>query len=255
VLEAYRLQCEAVEALGGRILLGQSRALAAAAKGPEDYRAVYGKLLTEVREPVILDWAGKSWDAGFAGYWGSEELAEAAEAFMRLVEDHADMIDGIRIALDAPQLTLALRRRLPAGVVLYTGDEANFLDLVAGTEGGHCHAMLGVLGGIAPLAAGALAELSKGNSERFKNLLAPAVPLARHMFRPPARGGAADLCFLAYLDGRQKHFVMLGGMDSARDTLHMAELFKLADRARLFADPPLAAARMKAWLGVRGVSG
>jgi hypothetical protein len=58
---------------------------------------------------------------------------------------------------------------------------------------------------------------------------------------------------MAWLNGHQDHFIMVGGQESARSTLHLAELFRLADAAGLLRDPELAVARMRRVLAVRGV--
>ena len=80
------------------------------------------------------------------------------------------------------------------------------------------------------------------------------VPLSREIFKAPTRFYKTGVVFMAYLNGLQDHFTMVGGQESARSTLHLAELFRLADAAGLLADPEQAAARMRVIMAARGVA-
>jgi hypothetical protein len=254
VIRAYEEQVEAVESLGGRIILMASRALAAAAEGPDDYARVYGRILSQVREPVIVHWLGEMFDPALAGYWGSDDHWQAMETCLDVIAAHADKVDGIKISLLSKEKEIAMRRRLPAGVRMYTGDDFNYAELIAGDAEGHSDALLGIFDAIAPAASAALGALAQGGENEFFDILAPTVPLSRHIFRAPTRFYKTGVVFLAYLNGLQDHFVMVGGQESARSALHLAELFRLADQARVLRDPELAAARMQAVLAVRGVA-
>ena len=254
VIAAYEEQVEAVEAMGGRIILMASRALAAAAKGPDDYLSVYDRVLSQVREPVIIHWLGEMFDPGLAGYWGSDDHWQAMETCLAAVAAHADKVDGIKVSLLSKEKEVAMRRRLPAGVRMYTGDDFNYAELIAGDAEGHSDALLGIFDAIAPAASAALSALGRGGENEFFDILAPTVPLSRHVFRAPTRFYKTGVVFLAYLNGLQDHFVMVGGQESARSILHLAELFRLADCAGVLKDPDLAAARMKAVLAVHGVA-
>lgn len=253
VLVAYSEQCAFVEEAGGRIILMASRALAACAKGPDDYLRVYGAILSQVREPVILHWLGDMFDPSLAGYWGFRDLDRATEVCLSIITDHAAKIDGIKISLLEAEREVALRRRLPAGVRLYTGDDYNYPALIRGDGNGFSHALLGIFDAIAPAANAALHALDAEDIDRYEAIFAPTVPLARHIFTPPTQYYKTGIVFLAYLNGHQSHFRMLGGYESARSVPHLAELFVLADQAGLLRDPERAAARMRPVLAVAGI--
>ena len=254
VIRAYEMQIETVESLGGRIILMASRALAAAAKGPGDYVRVYDRILGQVKEPVILHWLGEMFDPALAGYWGSGDHWEAMETCLDVIAGHADKVDGIKISLLSKEKEIAMRRRLPAGVAMYTGDDFNYAELIAGDEEGHSDALLGIFDAIAPAASAALGALARGGDNEFFDILEPTVPLSRHIFKAPTRFYKTGVVFLAYLNGLQDHFVMVGGQESARSLVHLAELFRLADKARVLKDPELAATRMRGVLAVQGVA-
>jgi hypothetical protein len=251
---AYEEQCAFVEAHGGRIVLMASRALAACARGSEDYLKVYGRILQQVREPVIIHWLGEVFDPALAGYWGHRDLDRAAEVLVALVSEHAAKVDGVKISLLEPAREIALRRALPAGVRMYTGDDFDFPTTIRGDGERWSDALLGIFDAIAPAAAAALRALDRGDVVRFDAILAPCRTLSRHIFRAPTRFYKTGIVFLAYVNGHQAHFHMVGGLQSARSIVHLAELFVLADRARLLRDPELAAARMRRVLAVAGVA-
>ncbi|WEX90363.1 dihydrodipicolinate synthase family protein [Sinorhizobium garamanticum] len=253
ILKAYESQIEAIEAEGGRIILMASRALAAAAKGPEDYIRVYDRILSQVKEPVIIHWLGEMFDPALDGYWGNADHLAAMKTCLAVIEAHAEKVDGIKISLLSKEKEIAMRRRLPKGVRMYTGDDFNYAELIAGDEEGHSDALLGIFDAIAPVASAALEALGKGRKGEFFELLEATVPLSRHIFKAPTRFYKTGVVFLAYLNGLQDHFVMIGGQQSARSLAHLAELFRLADRAGALADPELAISRMQRVLAVHGI--
>ncbi|HEY6240717.1 MAG TPA: dihydrodipicolinate synthase family protein [Burkholderiales bacterium] len=255
VIAAYEEQCEAIERLGGRIVLMASRALAACARSPDDYRKVYSRILSQVRRPVIIHWLGEMFDPQLAGYWGEENHGKAMNVALAVIEaDHAK-VDGIKISLLERQKEIDMRRRLPEGVRMYTGDDFNYPDLIEGDSEGHSDALLGIFDAIAPAASAALGYLASGDTRGFHDVLAPTVPLARHIFKAPTRFYKTGLVFLAWLNGHQEHFVMVGGQQSARSVVDLAETFRLADAAGLLRDPDLALSRMRHFLAVNGVGG
>ncbi|MGO7543011.1 dihydrodipicolinate synthase family protein [Rhizobium ruizarguesonis] len=254
ILRAYEEQIETVEAAGGRIILMASRALAAAAKGPDDYIRVYDRILRQVREPVVIHWLGEMFDPALEGYWGNGDHIQAMSTCLEVIEAHAGKVDGIKISLLSKEKEVAMRRRLPKGVRMYTGDDFNYAELIAGDEEGHSDALLGIFDAIAPAASAALEALGRKSNHEFFDLLEPTVPLSRHIFKAPTRFYKTGVVFLAYLNGLQDHFVMVGGQQSTRSLTHLAELFRLADKARVLADPELATARMKQVLAVHGVN-
>ncbi|MCG8360597.1 MAG: dihydrodipicolinate synthase family protein, partial [Kiloniellales bacterium] len=254
VIAAYEEQVSAVEAAGGRIILMASRALAACAKGPDDYAQVYGRILEQVREPVIIHWLGEMFDPALEGYWGSGDHWQAMETCLEILEAHSAKIDGIKISLLSKEKEIAMRRRLPEGLRMYTGDDFNYAELIAGDGSGYSDALLGIFDPIAPAASAALAALSRGSLNEFHDILAPTVALSRHVFKAPTRFYKTGIVFMAYLNGHQDHFVMVGGQQSARSLPHLAGLFRLADAAGLLRDPDLASARMRDVLRVHGVT-
>jgi len=254
VTDAYLQQCEAIEAAGGRIILMASRALAVVSRGADDYASVYAKVLTQVREPVILHWLGPMFDPALEGYWGSASIATATENCLDIIRAHADKIDGIKISLlDAAQ-EVSMRRQLPAGVRMYTGDDFNYDDLILGDSHGHSDALLGIFDAIAPAASLALAAFDAGDISRYRQLLAPTVPLSRHIFAAPTQHYKAGVVFLAFLNGFQTHFRMVRGLESARSITHLCELFVLADKAGVLRDPELATQRIRNFLLLAGVA-
>ncbi|RXT16495.1 dihydrodipicolinate synthase family protein [Rhizobium leguminosarum] len=254
ILRAYEEQIETVEAAGGRIILMASRALAAAAKGPDDYIRVYDRILRQVKEPVIIHWLGEMFDPALQGYWGNSDHIQAMSTCLEVIEAHADKVDGIKISLLSKEKEVTMRRRLPKGVRMYTGDDFNYAELIAGDEEGHSDALLGIFDAIAPAASAALEALGRKSNHEFFDLLEPTVPLSRHIFKAPTRFYKTGVVFLAYLNGLQDHFTMVGGQQSTRSLTHLAELFRLADKARVLADPELATTRMKQVLAVHGVN-
>jgi hypothetical protein len=254
VIAAYEQQIGAIEALGGRLILMASRALARVARSPDDYRRVYDRLLTQVREPVIIHWLGEMFDPALAGYWGSRDPDVAMQVALDVINDHAAKVDGVKISLLDKDKEIAMRRRLAPGVRMYSGDDFNYPELIAGDDSGHSDALLGIFDAIAPAASAALGALAAGDRARFDAILAPTVPLSRHIFKAPTRFYKTGVVFMAYLNGLQDHFVMVGGQHSARSLPHLAELFRLADRAGLLVDPALAAGRMRTVLWLHGVA-
>jgi hypothetical protein len=254
IIAAYEEQVGFVEGEGGRVILMASRALAKAARSPDDYARVYGRILSQVKQPVVLHWLGEMFDPALEGYWGRADHEAAMDVCLDVIAAHADKVDGIKISLLSKEKEIAMRRRLPAGVRMYTGDDFNYAELIAGDAEGHSDALLGIFDAIAPAASAALAELGQGSDNAFFELLEPTVPLSRHIFKAPTRFYKTGVVFLAWLNGLQDHFTMIGGQQSTRSLQHFAELFRLADRARVLTDPPLAVARMKQLLAIHGVS-
>ena len=253
VVRAYEEQCEAVEAMGGRLVVMASRALAACATSPSDYETVYDRILGQVAEPVIIHWLGEMFDPALGGYWGHADHARAMDVVAGVVAANAANVDGIKISLLDKDKEIALRRRLPGGVRMYSGDDFNYPELIAGDEHGHSDALLGIFDPIAPAASAALDALARGDRAGFHEILAPTVPLSRHIFRAPTRFYKTGVVFLAWLNGLQDHFVMVGGQQSARSLPHLAEVFRLADAAGLLSDPEMATARMQRLLALHGV--
>ncbi len=260
VIRGYEEQMAAIEALGGRLILMASRALARVAKSPADYEKVYDRVLRQARQPVIIHWLGDMFDPALAGYWGSRDADAAMDTAVGIIRAHAAKVDGVKISLLDKDKEIALRRRLPAGVRMYTGDDFNYAELIegdgAGTEDVHgkSDALLGIFDAIAPAASAALGALAQGDTKKFHDILGPTVPLSRHIFRAPTRFYKTGVVFMAWLNGHQSHFSMVGGQHSTRSVPHLCEIFRLADQAHLLEQPDLATRRMQTLLAVHGVS-
>lgn len=266
VIRAYEEQMEAIEKLGGKLIVMASRALARVATGPADYEKVYGRILSQAKQPVVLHWLGDMFDPALKGYWGCADVDAAMDTALGIIATHADKVDGIKISLLDKGKEIAMRRRLPAtggadglGVRMYTGDDFNYAELIAGDgqgsapRQGQSDALLGIFDAIAPAASAALGALAQGDLARFHNILGPTVPLSRHIFAAPTRFYKTGVVFMAWLNGHQSHFTMVGGQQSTRSLVHFAELFRLADAANLLEQPDLAVHRMKTMLALHGI--
>jgi Protein of unknown function (DUF993) len=253
VIRAYEHQIAAIEKAGGRIILMASRALAKIARHPDDYAKVYARVLSQVRQPVIIHWLGDMFDPALSGYWGAADLGQAMDAAVAIINAHSSKVDGVKISLLDKQREIDMRRRLANGIKMYTGDDFNYAELIAGDDKGYSHALLGIFDAIAPAASYALSRLAASDVQGFHDVLGPTVALSRHIFKAPTRFYKTGIVFMAYLNGHQDHFTMVGGQESTRSMLHLAELFRLADQAGLLANPELATRRMKAVLALRGI--
>jgi len=253
IIVAYEEQCEYVEKLGGRIIMMASRALVKSAKGPDDYLKVYESILKQVTQPVIIHWLGEVFDPALKGYWGGHHHDQAMEICLKMIDTNQEKIDGIKISLLSKDKEILMRRRLPQKVKMYTGDDFDFPELIQGDEKGFSHALLGIFDAIAGVASAGLTALGRNDFLSYEKILIPTVPLSRHIFQYPTKFYKTGIVFLAYLNGFQDHFTMLGGQESARSTLHLAELIRLANEAGVFNDPELAAHRAKAVFQTRGV--
>lgn len=253
VRRAYLEQVEAIQAVGGRLILMASRALARVAKTPDDYITIYRDVLTACDEPVILHWLGDMFDPALAGYWGSDTFEETLNTVVHIISENVTKVDGIKISLLDADKEIQLRRRLPKGVKMYTGDDFNYPELIEGDEQGYSHALLGIFDPLAPAAAYAVSKLSEGDAATFRATLDPTVPLARHIFRAPTQYYKTGVVFLAWLNGFQDHFVMLNGAQSTRSLPYFTDCFKMADSCGLLRDPDLAVERMRHMLRMHGI--
>jgi hypothetical protein len=253
IIAAYEEQLEVIESSGAQPVIMASRHLAAAARGPEDYEKVYGRLLSQISRPAIVHWLGEMFDPALAGYWGASALDDAAEGFLGILAANESKVDGVKISLLDKDREIELRSRLPHDARMYTGDDFNYPELIRGDGQVHSDAFLGAFDVIAPAASAALQALDAGDADRFETILAPTVPLARHVFIEPTFYYKTGVVFMAYLCGHQDHFRMVSALEGARSAVHLAELFVLADAAGLLPDPELAVERCARVLAVAGV--
>ncbi|MCI0714366.1 MAG: dihydrodipicolinate synthase family protein [Chloroflexi bacterium] len=245
VESAYFEQVEFVEKHGGQIILMASRALAAIAQNADDYLRVYSRLLEQISQPVILHWLGDMFDPALKGYWGSNSIDEAMQTCLSLIHRHRAKVDGIKLSLLDANYEITMREKLPPGVRMYTGDDFNYIDLIQGEDTAYSHALLGIFDAIAPAASAALQAVDAGDLKEYRTILEPTVPLARHIFQAPTYYYKTGIVFMAYLNGHQAEFRMVGGLETKRSVEHLVELFKLADAAGLLHDPDTAASRMQ----------
>ena len=259
VIAAYEEQLEAIEKLGGKLIIMASRALARVATSPADYERVYDRILSQVKQPVVLHWLGDMFDPALLGYWGSADVEQAMNTALGIIQAHSQKVDGIKISLLDKDKEIAMRRRLPPGVRMYTGDDFNYAELIAGDGfgndivNGQSDALLGIFDAIAPAASAALTALAEGKLDTFHDILGPTVPLSRHIFMAPTRYYKTGVVFMAWLNGHQSHFSMIGCQQSTRSAQHLAELFRLADEANLLEHPELAVHRMRILMATHGV--
>ena len=259
VIAAYEEQLEAIEKLGGKLIIMASRALARVATSPADYERVYDRILSQVKQPVVLHWLGDMFDPALLGYWGSADVEQAMNTALGIIQAHSQKVDGIKISLLDKDKEITMRRRLPPGVRMYTGDDFNYAELIAGDGfgddivNGQSDALLGIFDAIAPAASAALTALAEGKLDTFHDILGPTVPLSRHIFMAPTRYYKTGVVFMAWLNGHQSHFSMIGGQQSTRSAQHLAELFRLADEANLLEHPELAVHRMRILMATHGV--
>ena len=251
IIAAYTAQLEFVQSAGAGVILMASRALAAAAQGPRDYLEVYGALLRQATQPVILHWLGEAFDPALRGYWGGDSFETAAATVLDLLDSYGDKVDGIKLSVLDAGKEIALRRRLPAGIRLYTGDDFGYAELIKGDGEGHSDALLGAFAAVTAPAAAALHALDAGDIAGYDAAIGPTVPLSRLIFEAPTYYYKAGVAFLAWLNGFQPRFLMLDGVERRRSASHLVRVFELAAAAGAFADPDLAVSRMNAFLKER----
>ncbi|SEJ62944.1 Protein of unknown function [Arthrobacter sp. yr096] len=253
IADAYAEQLAGVEEAGGRAVMMASRQLALSAKGPDDYLAVYSQVLGASQEPVILHWLGSMFDPSLSGYWGHQSTSAASQTVLDLIGSNREKVAGIKISLLDKEHEIDFRRRLPAGVRLFTGDDFNYAELIAGDEHGHSDALLGAFAAVPRFASAALSRLDRGDADGFRRILEPTVPLSRLIFEAPTQYYKVGVVWLSYLNGWQSHFRMLGGLETGRSLVHLADVFESANSLGLFPDPELSAARAHAYFRGQGV--
>ncbi len=253
IVDAYTEQLEFVEQQGSGAVLRASHALVAAARSEEDYLAVYGDVLARASRPAIVHWLGTGFDPTLAGYWGYKDPVRAMDVVVQMAAENAGRLDGIKFSLLDDKLETEFRRRLPAGIKVYTGDDYGYTDLLLGDGEQHSHGLLGVLDPIAPIASTAFAALDAGDERGFAAAMNRSIPMAVKMFEAPADRYKVGTVFVAWLSGHQDHFRMVSGREGMRSLQHLADLFRLTDELGLFPDPDLARHRMRLLLAAGGV--
>jgi hypothetical protein len=252
---AYEEQCGFVEEQGGQVVIMASRELARIARGPEDYAQVYGRVLSQLRQPALIHWLGEVFDPALEGYWGHADLDAAMTQCLEIIVTNQDKVEGLKLSLLDQKREISMRSRLPRGVHMFTGDDFDYPTTIAGDGERYSDALLGAFDMIAPAASAALSALDDGDTKSFEGILKPTVTLSRHAFSAPTFYYKTGVVFIAYLNGHQDHFRMVGGLESGRSAVHLGELFVLADKAGLLRDAELAVERVRHVMALAGVSG
>jgi hypothetical protein len=254
IRDAYLEQIDAIESAGGDVVLMASRDLARAANGPDDYLEIYDAVLASATRPVVLHWLGSMFDPALAGYWGFDEPRTAMDTVVQIIANHLSTVRGIKISLLDPALEIELRNRIPEPARVFTGDDYNYVDLIAGDGIRSSDALLGAFAAIAPFASAAFTRLDEGDEPGFRAILGPTEALSRLVFAAPTQYYKVGVAWLAYLNGRQDHFRMIGGFETGRSLEHLAELIRAGDAIGLFTDPDQTAARASAYFAVHGLA-
>lgn len=253
ITAAYVEQCEHVENGGGQVVLMASPHLAATARSADDYLEVYSGVLSQLGRPALIHWLGAPFDERMAGYWGSTDVDIATETVLSLLNGHPAKIEGIKLSLLDQRLEIELRASLPSGVRMFTGDDFDYPTTIEGDGSHHSDALLGAFDGFAPTAAAALRALDRGDLVDYHRIIDPTLSFSRHVFQAPTKFYKTGLVFLAFLNGLQDHFRMLGGFESARSTMHLAHVFVSAAEGGILHDVERAAWRARQVLSVFGV--
>jgi Protein of unknown function (DUF993) len=248
IVTAYEEQLDLVQSAGARVILMASRAMPASTRSADDYLNVYGYLLRQADQPVILHWLGEAFDPQLRGYWGAADFDTAADTVIELVRRAEGKVDGVKLSVLDSGSEVALRRRLPPGVRLYTGDDFNYAELIKGGPDGHSDALLGAFAAITAPAAEALHALDAGDVARYDAAIRPTLPLSRTIFENPTFNYKAGIAFLAWINGLQRHFAMLDGFQGRRTAAHLIRVFELAASAGALLNPELAVDRMDRFL-------
>jgi len=251
---AYEEQCEYVEKVGGQVVVMASRELARIARGPEDYARVYGRVLSQLKQPALIHWLGEAFDPALRGYWGHVDLDGAMDSCLAVIKANKEKVEGLKLSLLDQKREIVMRARLPEGVRMLTGDDFDYPTTIGGDGTHHSDALLGAFDMIAPAASAALLALDEGDDRSFHQILEPTLPLSRHVFGAPTFYYKTGVVFMAYLNGHQDHFRMVGGLESGRSAVHLANIFVLADKAGLLRDAELAVDRIRPVMAVAGVS-
>ena len=230
-----------------------SRALTAIARDADDYEKVYSHILGGLSKPAIIHWLGEMFDPALEGYWGNNDHMTAMDTCLRIINANASKVDGVKVSLLSASKEIHMRRQLPDGVKMYSGDDFNYPELIEGDEQGHSHALLGIFDPIAGAAANAFSALAAGDRAAYHAVFDPTVPLSRHIFKSPTRYYKTGVVFMAYLNGHQDHFTMVGAQESCRSTVHLAQIMRLANDASLLLDAEDAARRAQPVFAARGV--
>ena len=253
IVDAYVEQLHYAEDQGVGTVLMASRHLARTASSPADYVQVYRQVLARAGAPVVLHWLGEAFDPQLAGYFGSRHIPTCIDTVVQIMTENVGRVRGIKMSLLDAGHEVALRSRLPEGTTMFTGDDFNYVGLIAGDGRRHSDALLGAFAAVAPNASAAIQALDAGDPAEYQRILGPTEELARHIFAAPTFHYKTGVAFLSWLNGHQPAFSMVGGLHSARSLPHLSTLVRLADHASALEVPDTAAERWKAYLALHGI--
>ena len=260
VIDAYKEQLHFTEDAGAGVVLMASRHLARAAQSADDYLRVYREVLGAATTPVVLHWLGAAFDPSLASYFGSTDSKTASATVLEIITENAAHVSGIKMSLLDPFAEIAVRAQLPETATMFTGDDFNYVGLIAGTGPStssgtkkYSNALLGAFAALAPSASAAIQALDAGDSGEYESILGPTEDLSRQIFAAPTFYYKTGVAFMSWLNGHQAAFSMVGGLHSARSLPHLSEIVRLANRSGALEQPELAADRWHALLAVNGV--
>lgn len=257
VIDAYKEQLHFTEEQGAGPVLMASRHLARVAENADDYRRVYREVLSSATVPVVLHWLGTAFDPELAGYFGADDWQTASAVLLDVIAENPDVVAGVKMSLLNAESEISVRERLPQGVRMFTGDDFNYVGLIGGdTVGqgdGHSDALLGAFAAITPVASAAIQALDGGDPARYLEILGPTEELSRQVFAAPTFYYKTGVAFLAWLNGHQPAFQMVGGLHSARSLPHLSRIVELANASLALENPELARERWHGMLRLNGV--
>lgn len=257
IIAAYKQQLHYTEEQGAGPVLMASRHLARAATSADDYRRVYREVLSAATTPVVLHWLGTAFDPQLQGYFGAHDWPTASEVLLEIIAESPDKVAGVKMSLLNAESELSVRARLPESVRMFTGDDFNYVGLIGGetvgSDTGYSDALLGAFAALAPVASAAIQALDAGDPARYLEILGPTEELSRQVFAAPTFYYKTGVAFLAWLNGHQPAFQMVGGLHSARSLPHLSRIVELANEAKAFEQPALAAERWHNLLRLNGV--
>ena len=257
VIAAYLEQLHFTEEQGAGPVLMASRHLARVATGADDYRRVYREVLSRATVPVVLHWLGTAFDPELAGYFGADDWETASGVLLDVIHESPGKVAGVKMSLLNAESEISVRERLPEGVRMFTGDDFNYVGLIGGDTVGqgesHSDALLGAFAAITPVASAAIQALDAGDPEAYLRILGPTEELSRQVFAAPTFYYKTGVAFLAWLNGHQPAFQMVGGLHSARSLSHLSRIVELANASLALEQPELARQRWHGMLRLNGV--
>ncbi|WP_433584859.1 dihydrodipicolinate synthase family protein [Microbacterium hydrocarbonoxydans] len=253
VIDAYKEQLHFTEEQGAGPVLMASRHLARVAADADDYRRVYRSVLESATVPVVLHWLGTAFDPELAGYFGADDWQTASAVLLDIINENPDKVAGVKMSLLNAESEISVRAQLPDGVRMFTGDDFNYVSLIGDSAQGHSDALLGAFAAITPVASAAIQALDAGDSARYLEILGPTEELSRQVFAAPTFYYKTGVAFLAWLNGHQPAFQMVGGLHSARSLPHLSRIVELANASLALEQPELARERWHGMLRLNGV--